>query len=206
MAVSNAIVVVNAGSSSIKFSLFGDGGADLAAFLNGEIEGLYTDSAHFVAKDTTGGVVAEQRWDGKPINHDAGMREILDFVGSHLGDHKVEAVGHRIVHGGADFAAPVRLDAAVLARLEKLIPLAPLHQPHNLAPVRTLLEIAPHLPQVGCFDTRLPRGASRRWPRPSRCRRRSPTAACGDMGSMACRMNTSPRCCRRWTRNCLARG
>ena len=153
MAKGNAITVINAGSSSIKFSLFSDSGGDLAIFLSGQIEGLSTGSAHFVAHDATGGQAGEKRWDGASITHDDAMRHILDFIQNHLGDHKMEAVGHRIVHGGAKYTAPVRLDATVLAELEQLIPLAPLHQPHNLSPIRSLFAIAPHLPQVGCFDT-----------------------------------------------------
>jgi len=153
MPPSSAIVVVNAGSSSIKFSLFGESGTDLSVFLKGQIEGLYTSGAHFVARDIENGLVAEKRWDGSPVTHGDAMRHILDFVRAHLGGHRVDAVGHRIVHGGSDYAAPVRLDAEVLTRLERLIPLAPLHQPHNLAPVRTVFDLAPHLVQVGCFDT-----------------------------------------------------
>jgi acetate kinase len=149
----DAIVVVNAGSSSIKFSLFGATGADASALLAGQVEGLYTDASHFVAHGAGGAVVAERRWQDARLTHDAAMRHLLEFVRTHLGDRRVGAVGHRIVHGGTEFTAPVRLDADVLARLERLTPLAPLHQPHNLAPVRTLLEVAPHLPQVGCFDT-----------------------------------------------------
>jgi len=152
MAQTNAIVVVNAGSSSIKFSLFGENGADLSVFLKGQIEGLYTDGTHFAAHDVGGELVAEKRWNGA-ATHDDAMRHLLDFVRTHLGDHRVKAVGHRIVHGGTDYAAPIRLDAEALARLDRLVPLAPLHQPHNLAPVRTVLDVAPHLVQVGCFDT-----------------------------------------------------
>ncbi len=153
MPKSSAIVVVNAGSSSIKFSLFGEDGADLSAFLNGQIEGLYTGSAHFVAHDVETGPAGEKRWDGAPISHDDAIRHLLDFVRGHLGEHQIIAVGHRIVHGGTEFAAPVRLDADVLSRLERVIPLAPLHEPHNLAPIRTIFDVAPHLFQVGCFDT-----------------------------------------------------
>jgi acetate kinase len=153
MPPSNVIVVVNAGSSSIKFSLFGEGKSDLSIFLKGQMEGLYTDGAHFVARDGEGRPVAEKRWDRTPVSHDDAMRHLLGFVRTHLDGRAVEAVGHRIVHGGTGYAAPVRIDAEVLSRLEQLIPLAPLHQPHNLAPVRTLLDAAPQLPQVGCFDT-----------------------------------------------------
>ena len=147
-----AIVVVNAGSSSVKFSLFDVSGPRLPVFLKGQIEGLYTDGARFAARDTAGGLVTEKRWESRLTHADA-MRHLFDFVRSHLGDRKVEVVGHRIAHGGTDYTAPTRLDSDVLARLERLTPLAPLHQPHNLAPVRTTLDVAPQHPQVGCFDT-----------------------------------------------------
>ena len=153
MAARDAIAVLNAGSSSIKFSLFGENGADLSVFLKGQFEGLYTDAAHFVAHDIGGGLVAEKRWDGASLTHGDAMRHFLDFARAHLGDHRVEAVGHRVVHGGTQYAAPIRLSRAVLAGLEKVVPLAPLHEPHNLAPIRTLLELMPNLPQVACFDT-----------------------------------------------------
>jgi acetate kinase len=153
MAPSNLIVVVNAGSSSVKFSLFGEDGSELSAFLEGQIEGLYTGVAHFVAHDMEKRPVDAKHWEGSPITHDDAMRHVFDFVRSHLGGRRVDGVGHRIVHGGTSYATPVRLNTEILGRLEGLIPLAPLHQPHNLAPVRTLLDVAPHLPQVGCFDT-----------------------------------------------------
>jgi acetate kinase len=149
----NALVVVNAGSSSIKFSLFAEDGDELSVFLKGQVEGLYTDKAHFIARDVDGTVVGEDRWEGETFGHDQAMRHLLAFVHDHLGGHRIDAIGHRIVHGGAEFVAPVRLDAAAVARLEKLIPLAPLHQPHNLALVRTILQAAPQMIQIGCFDT-----------------------------------------------------
>src|SRR5260221_14735996 len=99
MSMSNAIVVINAGSSSIKFSLFGENGTDLSVFLKGQIEGLYTDGAHFAAHDVGGGLVAETRWDGAAVNHDDAMRGLLDFVRTHLGDHRGETVRHPTLHG-----------------------------------------------------------------------------------------------------------
>jgi acetate kinase len=81
------------------------------------------------------------------------MRFLIDHAEEHLHGLQLRAVGHRIVHGGARYSGPQRLDGAVLDDLEKLIPLAPLHLPHNLAPVRSVLALAPQVPQVGCFDT-----------------------------------------------------
>ncbi len=153
MSSGNAIAVVNAGSSSIKFSLFGEEGADLQLLLKGQIEGLYTEAVHFVVHDAAGACVAEERWNRATFGHDEAMRHLLAYLSTHLGGRHVDAVGHRIVHGGVDFTAPVRLDAGVVSQLERLVPLAPLHQPHNLAPVQAVLAAAPHLFQVGCFDT-----------------------------------------------------
>lgn len=151
MAPNDSIVVINAGSSSIKFSLYdGDG---LALAMRGKIENLYAGVTRFVAIDAAGATIEERRWPDAPLDHAAGMRHLIDFAQSHLDGRRVAAVGHRIVHGGVAYSGPQRLDAAVLAQLEALVPLAPLHLPHNLAPVRSMFALAPHVPQVGCFDT-----------------------------------------------------
>jgi acetate kinase len=151
--MADAIVVLNAGSSSIKFSLFLARGADLELDVRGQIEGIYT-APHFVAKGRDGATKSEKSWgEGTKLGHDASLRHLLDFLRQELADDRLVGVGHRVVHGALDYREPVRLDATVLARLEKLIPLAPLHQPHNLAPIRALFGAAPELPQVACFDT-----------------------------------------------------
>ena len=151
MAPNDCIVVINAGSSSIKFSLF-DGPA-LQPALRGKIENLYAGVTRFIAQDAQGLTVGERSWPDAPINHEAGMRFLIDFAQTHLGGRRVAAVGHRIVHGGVAYSGPQRLDDKVVAELEKLVPLAPLHLPHNLAPVRSMMALAPDVPQVGCFDT-----------------------------------------------------
>jgi len=151
--MSDAILVLNAGSSSLKFSLFLDQGDSLALLVGGQLEGLYT-APRFKARDASGASVAEQQWlAGQALGHDGAMAHLADFLRGHLGEHRLAAVGHRVVHGGVDYAAPVRLDAEIVASLEQLIPLAPLHQPHNLTPIRVLLANRPDLPQVACFDT-----------------------------------------------------
>ena len=156
--MSNAILVLNAGSSSIKFSLFLEQGEALEPFLNGQLEGLYT-APHFVAKDAAGAVLGEQRWaQGEALGHEGGLNHLARFVRQHLGNHRLAAVGHRVVHGGLKYSAPVRLTSDLLHALEQFIPLAPLHQPHNLAPIRMLLANQPELPQVACFDTAFHRG------------------------------------------------
>jgi acetate kinase len=151
--MADAIVVLNAGSSSIKFSLFLARGADLELDVRGQIEGIYT-APRFVAKGRDGATKSEKSWgEGTKLGHDASLRHLLDFLKQELADDRLVGVGHRVVHGALDYREPVRLDATVLAKLEKFIPLAPLHQPHNLAPIRALLGAAPELPQVACFDT-----------------------------------------------------
>ena len=150
--MSDVILVVNAGSSSIKFSVFVEQGEALDLLLNGQIEGLYTEP-RFKVKDATGAVVGERQWGAEKLGHDGGVAFLAAFLREHHGEHRLAAVGHRIVHGGVDFAAPVLLTAEIVERLEQFIPQAPLHQPHNLAPIRLLLANRPELPQVACFDT-----------------------------------------------------
>ena len=151
--MSDAIAVLNAGSSSLKFSLFArtSQGAELVA--RGQAEGLYT-SPHFVAKDGTGKVVDEKAWgEGVSLGHAGALDHLLGFLRQRLTEHRLIGVGHRVVHGGLEYTRPVRVDARIVAALEKYAPLAPLHQPHNLTPIKALLERLPQLPQVACFDT-----------------------------------------------------
>ncbi|NMQ19495.1 acetate/propionate family kinase [Candidatus Competibacter phosphatis] len=151
--MSDAILVVNAGSSSIKFSLFLERGEALDLLLGGQIEGLYT-TPRFKVKDAAGATVGERQWSaGEPLGHDGAIAYLASFLREQLGEHRLVAVGHRVVHGGLDYAAPVRLTAEIVGHLEQFIPLAPLHQPHNLRPIRLLLAHQPQLPQVACFDT-----------------------------------------------------
>jgi len=151
--MSDAILVVNAGSSSIKFSVFLERGDALDLLLGGQIEGLYT-TPRFKAKDAAGAVVGERQWMAdEPLGHDGAVTHLAGFLREQLGEHRLAAVGHRVVHGGLDYAAPVRLTAEIVGHLEQFIPLAPLHQPHNLKPIRLLLANQPQLLQVACFDT-----------------------------------------------------
>ena len=149
--MADAILVLNAGSSSIKFSLFG--AAALALDVHGQTEGLYT-APRFVARDPSGGTVAEKSWpEGTKLGHEGALEHLLAFLRDQLRGDRLVGVGHRIVHGGPGYTGPVRLDEGVLKSLRRLVPLAPLHQPHNLSPIALLLERAPDLPQVACFDT-----------------------------------------------------
>ena len=151
--MADAIVVVNAGSSSLKFSLFMVRASDLALDVRGQIEGLYT-APKFVAKDPSDQTVAARSWgEGVKLGHDGAVDHLSGFLQEQLGDDRLVAMGHRVVHGGLEYTDPVRVDDDVLKALQRLIPLAPLHQPHNLAPIAALLERRPALPQVACFDT-----------------------------------------------------
>jgi len=151
--MADAIVVLNAGSSSIKFSLFALGEKDLDVVARGQIEGLFT-SPRFVSKNDAGRVLSEQSWgEGKSLGHEGALDHLVAYLREELKEHRLVGVGHRIAHGGPEIAKPLRVDEQRLHKLEEFVPLAPLHQPHNLAPIRFLLERAPQLPQVACFDT-----------------------------------------------------
>ncbi|GAB3396421.1 acetate/propionate family kinase [Azotobacter armeniacus] len=147
------ILVLNAGSSSLKFSLFTDHPGEPELRLRGQIEGLY-GAPHFIVTDAAGASLDERRWaNGTRLGHDGAVHHLVEFLQNYRNRYQLMAVGHRVVHGGLEFSQPTRVDADVLAKLEKFIPLAPLHQPHNLAPIRALAERMPQLPQVACFDT-----------------------------------------------------
>jgi acetate kinase len=145
------LAVLNAGSSSIKFGLY-EAGIDGALLFRGQIERIGS-AAHLRAVSAAGDIVAEQNWPKGAMDHHGATDEIVRLARELLAGRPVLAVGHRVVHGGEEFAAPVRVDARVLAKLAKLVSLAPLHQPHNLAPIEAIAKAAPQLPQVACFDT-----------------------------------------------------
>lgn len=148
-----AIVTLNAGSSSIKFALYELSADGLRFDAGGKIEEIGT-APRLRARNAQGAVILERDWPQRDaISHEHLLEELFAWATTQLGDREIVAVGHRIVHGGAEFAAPRRIDDALLEALESLIPLAPLHQPHNLAAVRALRALASHLPQIACFDT-----------------------------------------------------
>ena len=151
--MSNAIVVLNAGSSSIKFSLFIERGNTLEADVRGLFEGIGT-TARFVLKTADGSVKIEKSWpEGVKLGHEEAFDHLLGHLRSELADNRLIGIGHRVVHGGSVYTRPVRVDADALAVLETFSPLAPLHQPHNLLPIRRALARLPDVPQVACFDT-----------------------------------------------------
>ena len=152
--MSEGIVVLNGGSSSIKFSAFvSNDGQELELKLRGQVDGIGV-APRFVAKTPSGEVMGDKEWENHPdINHRTLLGYLIGWLRDNLQDMQVQAVGHRVGHGGESYSLPVKVDRQVLETLEALTPLVPLHQPHNLLPIRTLLEVAPHLIQVACFDT-----------------------------------------------------
>jgi acetate kinase len=157
--MADAVLTINAGSSSLKFSVYRIAERDqLELSAKGQVEGIGT-APHLVAEDAEGNVLVDRRFPDDPsASHDAFFRVIGGWLREQFSDAALLGVGHRVVHGGIDYVAPVRVDPAVLAKLEALCPLAPLHQPHNLAGIRAVAAVQPELPQVACFDTAFHRG------------------------------------------------
>ncbi len=146
------ILVINAGSSSIKFALYhGGANGQLDAGPHGQLDGIGT-GPHLLVHDAQGAVLVDAEQAPLADHRDA-MAAIRNCLRQHADGRQLIAAGHRVVHGGERFVQPERISPDVLVALEALIPLAPLHQPHNLAPIRALAESAPELPQVACFDT-----------------------------------------------------
>ena len=149
--MSNSIAVINAGSSSVKFAMY-QATKDERCLFRGQVEGIGTAPRLKIADDK-GGVVEDRILAAEGFDHGAATREIIENGRALLKGGSVIAFGHRVVHGGLDYAAPVRVTETVLDNLAKLEPLAPLHQPHNLAPIRAIMMAAPQIPQIACFDT-----------------------------------------------------
>jgi acetate kinase len=151
--MAGAILVLNAGSSSVKFSVFLDEDDPPRSLLRGQLDGL-GGRPRFVARSGAA-VVGEKQWEpGTHLGHDGAIDYLLTWgQGGVLGEHRLVAAGHRVVHGGTRFSTPVLVDGPTLGALEALVPLAPLHQPHNVAAIKAVAQRVPWLPQVACFDT-----------------------------------------------------
>jgi acetate kinase len=157
--MTDTILVVNAGSSSLKFSAYAPAdGRDPTLLFKGQVEGIGT-RPRFLARDTHGTALADRSYEAHEVSeHDAAIGVISGWLRTMGGRGRLIAVGHRVVHGGADFEAPVLIDDSVLQKLQKVVPLVPLHQPANLAGIRAVRAHQPQLPQVACFDTSFHRG------------------------------------------------
>lgn len=151
------LLTLNAGSSSIKVALFdaaaASAGALPAARWSGQADGLGAGlAARIRVHDAKGRTLHDAELQGDQRTHPGALAALLDWH-ARQGGGRIAAVGHRIVHGGVGFVEPVRADDAVLNELKALEPLAPLHQPHNLAGVRAAMQAFGGVPQVLCFDT-----------------------------------------------------
>jgi len=147
------IFTLNAGSSSLKFSLWEAETTGPRELFRGEVEKIGI-APHLSAREPNGRTVIDKRFDkdGANLSHEDLLREIFAWLSQQRRDG-FKAIGHRIVHGGATFTAPVRIDDHVMESLSKLEPLAPLHQPHNLSGIRICATLQPRVPQIACFDT-----------------------------------------------------
>jgi acetate kinase len=154
--VREPILVINAGSSSTKFSVFETKpDRSLSPVAHGQVDGIGAHTGTTPRLEVTDA-------DGRPSidepiagnDHDSAMAAIERWLIAHVGSMSTLAgVGHRVVHGGLDYAAPVLIDDTIVTALQALVPLAPLHQPHNIAAIRAVAAAAPDVPQVACFDT-----------------------------------------------------
>jgi acetate kinase len=151
-------LVLNAGSSSLKFCVYQRPEAEAWRLeARGQIEGIGT-KPRFSAKDRAGETVAGHQLDQTVRDGRAALDSLAAWLRSRYGGSRVLGVGHRVVHGGARYAGPVVVTPRVLDDLRQLVPLAPLHQPHNLAAIEAVSERLPGVPQVACFDTSFHRG------------------------------------------------
>lgn len=148
----SAVLIINAGSSSVKFSVYRPVDGDLKVTINGQIEGIGS-APRFAAKDDAKKKIGEHSWDDPKTSRSALLGWLFDWLQGQLHGAKLLAAGHRVLHGGTKFSKPVLLTPEIVDELEALIPLGPLHQPSNVAGIRTLMELHPELPQVACFDT-----------------------------------------------------
>ncbi|MBN9077187.1 MAG: acetate kinase [Rhizobiales bacterium 65-79] len=149
----DTILTINAGSSSIKFALFAIGASGvLERSARGEVERLTTEPS-LVISGRDGKVVEKKEWGRESPGFEPILRTVIERIEAHQGGDNLIAVGHRIVHGGSTHVRPERITPDVLADLDRLVPLAPLHQKYNLDPVRVLVSLRPGLPQIACFDT-----------------------------------------------------
>lgn len=153
--MADAIIVLNAGSSSLKFSIYVVDVQKLDLIARGQVEGLGT-TPRFKAKDPSGQTLADATLkDSAPsFGHPEAFAHVAEWAREQYGKTMaLTAVGHRMAHGGLEFTEPTLITDDVVSELEELIPLVPLHQPHNLAAVKAVTQLRPDLPQVACFDT-----------------------------------------------------
>jgi acetate kinase len=153
-------LVLNAGSSSLKYAVFQrPPGEEWMVPARGQVDGLGS-TPRFRASDRAGTLIAEETLDSSVKDGSSALEYLAQWLRNRFGPARLLGVGHRVVHGGARFAGPVVVTPQILEELKALIPLAPLHQPHNLAAIETVAARLPGVPQVACFDTSFHRGQS----------------------------------------------
>lgn len=147
----SSIAVINAGSSSIKFAVF-EATTKPVLLMRGQVEGIGSKPRAKLL-DAEGNLLVEEHFEAKGFDHAAAARAVMRIGSERMEGRKISAVGHRVVHGGSEFSVPIMVTREILEKLKSFIPLAPLHQPHNLAAIGAVLASHPTLPQVACFDT-----------------------------------------------------
>ncbi|WP_434513306.1 acetate/propionate family kinase [Dechloromonas sp. ARDL1] len=148
------ILTINAGSSSIKFALFPlDHPISPEAEVSGQIDGIGAETTKMVAKNRAGERIADQLLEGAKVSHAQAFDALLKWFTASHANWQIVAVGHRVVHGGERYSKPTVIDDTVLSHLQSFIPLAPLHEPHNVAGIIALQALLPSVPQIACFDT-----------------------------------------------------
>jgi acetate kinase len=152
--VTPVFLVLNSGSSSLKFQVFeAEGVAEPRRIFRGQFEGLGR-KPRFTATNVEGEVLAHRTWEsGEELRHEQALNYLAAWLRERSHGFALAGVGHRVVHGGKAYSTAVRIEEGTLEALERLVPLAPLHQPHNLEPIRILRQRFPEIPQVACFDT-----------------------------------------------------
>ncbi len=193
--MADALLVFNAGSTSLKFAAYGGDVSHAPALkLAGRVEALHGAPA-FVVEDAAGRSLARHDWaDGHPLAPDEALRFALTWMQGHLSDDRIIAAGHRVMLGGVRFEAPVRIDDDVLAYLDGLCAVEPSHQPFNVNGVRTVAALIPGLAQVACFDSSFHRtlpDTARAYALPKPCA--TPASVIGAI--TACPASTSPSGC-----------
>ncbi len=151
--MTNTFLVLNAGSSSVKFQLFAIGEGTPLRKLKGQMERIGTQP-RLIARDADGASLVERTFEAADVpDVPAAMGVLRVWIREYLAGQLPVAVGHRVVHGGPRFDRPVLIDDEIIAELERYVPLAPLHQPNNLTPIKAIRELLPEMPQVACFGT-----------------------------------------------------
>ena len=157
--MAKTVLVLNSGSSSIKFQLFQiDAQSTLERLIKGQFDGIGS-KPRLAAKGKQGEALIEETWEaGEIAGVPDALHRVVDFLRGQMGGELPSAIGHRVVHGGIHYTRPTVVTGEVIEKLEPLVPLAPLHQPNNLLPIKIIQERLPHLLQVACFDTAFHRG------------------------------------------------